>query len=211
MKNLVKISAAVLALSLCLCGCGKDKTPDPTEPDATEPAPTVTQEATPDAPEAPAPNNTQMLLSTADAVMELDTIKREHYDNGTYYYLDAAGNGVARCISSCYLSTIKDGETEEEYASRRAIGLSATMTPGKPYNLTVAHNEELSNALGYPVYLVSYYTGSDLKTVYWNVYLTRTENYSYQYAFSCTPEQADQLSDAMDNYFVTLKLAEMPA
>ena len=105
---------------------------------------------------------------------------------------------------------MKKGETEEEYAQRRAIGLSVTLSPGNPYNLTVGKSDELSEKLGHPVYLVSFLTGSDLNATCWTVYLTRTEHYSYQYAFAASSQTSLQLEDKMMEYFGTLKLDAMP-
>lgn len=197
----------LLALCLCFTACGgSPEQTSSTEPDQTVPTTAAQAEATPD--EA-IPHNTLMLFSHAEPVVDMESVKQEHYDNGTYYYMDASGDDAVRCISSCYLTTLKDGETEEDYATRRAIGLSTALTPGTPYDLTVSKNDALSDALGYPVYLVSYFTGGDLNTVCWTVYLTRTEHYSYQYAFAAEAKTSLQIEDRFMDYFCTLKLETM--
>ena len=150
-----------------------------------------------------------MLLSTADPIVDMEATKRQQYDNGSYYYMDTAGQNGMRCISSCYRTTLRADETEEEYAQRRAIGLSVALTPGNPYNLQVAKHDEFSNALGYPVYLVSFLTGSDPNASCWTVYLTHTEDYSYQYAFFAATQTSLELEDKMMEYFGTLKLEPM--
>jgi hypothetical protein len=151
-----------------------------------------------------------MLVTDAEPLADLEAVKREHYDNGSYYYMDVAGENALRCINSCYQTTLRDGETEEEYAQRRAIGLSVTLAPGNPYNLTVGKSDELSDALGYPVYLVSFLTGSDLSATCWTVYLTRTEHYSYQYAFAAASQTSLTMEDQIMDYFGTLKLSDLP-
>ena len=209
MKKLLTLIASVLVLCLCLAACGeKPETPPVLTPD--EPQILTPDEPTPQIPEGEIPFNTQMLLSDAEPLMDLEAAKRERYDNDTYYYMDVAGENALRCISSCYRTTIRDGETEEEYAQRRAIGMSVTLSPGNPYNLTVGHSEELSEALGHPVYLVSFLTGSDLNATCWTVYLTRTEHYSYQYAFAAASQTSLTLEEKIMDYFGTLKLDAMP-
>ncbi len=202
MKKLICLTSAALALTLSLTACGGNQTPPVTEPQPT----TVITGATMD--EA-TPVNSLMLLTTAKPVAELQGVKREHYENGGYYYLDIAEDLSVRCVSSCYSTSIKDGESEEEYAQRRAVGLSMSMTPGTPAEITAGMNDKLSAALGAPVYLVTYVTGSAEKPVRWTVYLTRDENFSFQYAF-CTSADADMENKIM-NYFHTLKLEKMPS
>lgn len=206
--NKYRIIALLLVLCLCMAGCGgNQETPNTQTPD--EP-----QVLTPDEPQATAPtgpvgHNTQMLLTDAKPLADLEAVKREHYDNGSYYYMDVAGENALRCINSCYQTTLRDGETEEEYAQRRAIGLSMTLAPGNPYNLTVGKSDQLSDALGYPVYLVSFLTGSDLNATCWTVYLTRTEHYSYQYAFAAASQTSITMEEQIMDYFATLKLADL--
>lgn len=216
MKKLFSVIALVLALCLCLAACGGQeettKTETPDEPQILTPdepqTPTVDEHHTP---AAPVGNNAVMLHSDAEPLADMEAAKRERYDNGSYYYMDVAGENALRAISSCYQTTLREGETEEEYAQRRAIGMSVTLTPGNPYNLTVGKSDDLSEKLGYPVYLVSFLTGSDLNATCWTVYLTRTEHYSYQYAFAASSQTSLTMEDKIMEYFGTLKLAPMPA
>ena len=208
MNKYLRYCALLLVLCLFLTACGgKTETPGNLTPD--EP-----QILTPDEPQEntnePAGNNTMMLTTDAEPLVEMEEVKRDHYDNGTYYYMDLAGENALRCINSSYLTSIREGETEEEYAQRRAIGMSMTLSPGNPYNLSVGQVDELSEALGYPVYLVTFLTGSDLNATCWTVYLTRTEHYSYQYAFAASSQTSLELEDEIVEYFRTLKLAPMP-
>lgn len=202
MKKLIGLTSAVLALTLSLSACGGNQNPQ-----VTEPTPTIVitgatmDEAT--------PKNSLMLLSNAKAVAELQGVKREHYENGGYYYLDLAEDKSVRCVSSCYITSIKEEESEEEYAQRRAVGLSMSMTPGTPTEVTCGMNDKLSAALGAPVYLVTYVTGNAENPVRWTVYLTRDKDFSFQYAF-CTSAEADMETKIMD-YFHTLKLETMPS
>jgi predicted small lipoprotein YifL len=205
MKKQLRLTALVLTLCLCLAACGggsKDpKTETPDEP----------QILTPDESRQETVNrNTQMLVTDAEPLADMEAAKRERYDNGSYYYMDVAGENALRCISSCYQNTIRDDETEEAYAERRAIGMSVALTPGNPYNLSVGKSEDLTKALGQPVYLVSFLTGSDLNATCWTVYLTRTESYSYQYAFAAASQTSITMEEDILDYFATLKLADMP-
>lgn len=217
MNKILKCLAFLLVLCLFFTACGKKtqqpqtQTPDepqtltPDEPQHNHP------EETPTAPEKGPVGNNAMFLTTDQAPLkEMTQVKRDHYDNGTYYYMDVAGENALRCINSSYQTTIREGETEEEYAQRRAIGMSVTLSPGNPYNLTVSQVDELSEALGYPVYLVTFLTGSDLNATCWTVYLTRTEYYSYQYAFAASAQTSLELEDEMIEYFRSLRLELMP-
>lgn len=208
MNKYLRYLALLTVLCLCLTACGgnsgEPKTETPDEP----------QILTPDEPreelsDDAIPHNAQMLKTDAAPLADMESVKREHYDNGTYYYMDVAGENALRCISSCYLTTLREEETEEEYAQRRAIGLSVTLSPGNPYNMTVGKSDDLSDALGYPVYLVSFLTGSDLNATCWTVYLTRTEHYSYQYALAAASQTSLTMEEQILEYFGTLKLEPM--
>ena len=153
--------------------------------------------------------NDLMLLSTADPVVKLQGVKREHYENGGYYYLDMTEDRSVRCVSSCYSTSIKEDETEEDYAQRRAVGMSMSLTPGTPTEITSAKNDELSGVLGDSVYVVTYRTGSEDAPVQWTVYLTRNEHYSFQYAFCTGADAEENLEEQIMNYFYTLKLETM--
>lgn len=209
MNKHLRYIALLLALCLFLAACGKNGDQPQTEtPD--EPQILTPDEPREEIPADPVGSNTMMLVTDAAPLAEMTQAKRERYDNGSYYYMDVAGENTLRCINSCYLTTIREGETEEEYAQRRAIGMAVTLSPGNPYNLMVGKSDELSDALGYPVYLVTFLTGSDLNAICWTVYLTRTEHYSYQYAFAAASQTSLELEDKLMEYFGTLKLEAMP-
>lgn len=210
MNKHLRSIALLLVLCLFLAACGK-KTEQPQTETPDEPQQVLTpDEPTATVPTGPVGNNAMMLVTDADPLVEMTQAKRDLYDNGSYYYMDVAGDNALRCINSCYQTTLREDETEEEYAQRRAIGMSKTMSPGNPYNLMVGKSDELSEALGYPVYLVTFLVGSDLDATCWTVYLTRTEYYSYQYAFAAASQTSLELEDKMMEYFGTLKLEAMP-
>ena len=208
MKKHLRLLAFLLVLCLLLAGCGnKVETPQSETPD--EPQSLTPDEPVKDTQEEPVGHNTMMLSTDAEPLVEMTQAKRDNYDNGSYYYMDVAGENALRCINSCYQTTIREDETEEEYAQRRAVGMSMTLTPGNPYNLSVGQVDELSEGLGYPVYLVTFLTGSDLSATCWTVYLTRTEHYSYQFAFAADSQTSLSLEDEIVEYFRTLKLVPM--
>lgn len=218
MNKILKCLAFVLVLCLFFTACGKKtdqaqtQTPDEAQTLTPDEAGHNHQEEIVTTPTTTAPvgNNAMFLTTDKAPLKEMTQVKRDHYDNGTYYYMDVAGENALRCINSSYQTTIREGETEEEYAQRRAIGMSVTMSPGNPYNLSVAKVDELSEALGYPVYLVTFLTGSDLNATCWTIYLTRTEYYSYQYAFAANAQTSLELEDEITEYFRSLRLELMP-
>lgn len=214
MRKRYAIIACSLALCLGLSGCSNDvdsaATTDPSAAVDTQPSEEITVDVEQTVPTTEAaPNNTESLQSTAELKIELVEEKRGYYDNGTYYHTDTATDGSVRRIHSCYLNTIRENEAEDEYVRRRALGLAAPIAPGTPYDLHIQYNEEMSKSLGYPVYLAGYFTGSDDTARSWLIYLTRTEHYSYQYAFIATPEVGKTNEQIFMDYFKTLQLKPM--
>ena len=206
MKKRYALAACGLTLCLVLTACGGSE-------DVPTTAPTVSESTAPQAPTdgiqpetQPAPDNAEWLISSAEPVVELTEEKRSKYDNGTYYYTDITQDGKIRHIQSCYLNTIRENEPEDDYVRRRALGLAASIAPGTPYDVHIEYKEELSKALGYPVYLAGYFTGSDENARCWLIYLTRTEHYSYQYAFVSEPETGILYEPKFIEYFKTLSL-----
>lgn len=214
MKKRYAVIACTLALCLGLSACGgeedtgasKETAPSTESQTETTPVQELTTQST-----EPAPFNTEALQSTADLGVELLEEKRSHFDNGTYYFTDTTEDGTIRRIHSCYLNTIRENEAEDDYVRRRALGLAASIAPGTPYDIRIAYNEELSKALGYPVYLAGYFTGSDKDARCWLIYLTRTEHYSYQYAFISEPQVGIEKEQDFIDYFKTLQLEQMAA
>jgi hypothetical protein len=209
MKKRYILAACGLALCLGLTACGGSNEVPTT-------APTATQSTAPQAPTdgpqqetQPIPNNTEWLTNSAEPVVEMKEEKRGNYDNGTFYYTDVTEDGKIRRIHSCYVNTIRENEPEDEYVRRRALGLAASIAPGTPYDIHITYNEELSEALGYPVYLAGYFTGSDDSAKCWLIYLTRTEHYSYQYAFVSEPETGILYEPKFVDYFKTMALEPM--
>ena len=108
MKKYLRYFALLLTLCLFLTACGGGDTGHSEVETPDEP----TQMETPDEPttgtkDQEIPNNVQMLLSTAEPLMDMEATKRENYGNGSYYYMDVAGDNALRCINSCYQTTIR--------------------------------------------------------------------------------------------------------
>lgn len=208
------VAGAVLCLGLAACGEGE---PAPTEQVISTPVmttapvtePTTAPQGQSDSTTERAPDNTLMLTSTTEIPVSLSPVKRDVYDNGSYYYSDISEDGSFRTINSCYVTTIREGESEEDYATRRALGMSATITPGVPYQMTVVREQALSDAMGCDVYLVNYFTGSDDEAVSWTVYLMRNEQYSYQYAFATGAIDGLEMEKTFVDFFAGLKLEQM--
>ncbi len=210
MKKTLALLAAGLTLCLSLAAC----TAEPEE--TTAPPETTTQPITVPHDQSPTtgdslPDNTLMLAATEEPGAELQPVRRQIYGNGSYSFADATADGSIRTFSTCYVTNIKEGETEEDYASRRALAMATELTPGTPYQAMVTANEELSEALGYPVYLVGYFTGSEPEATYWLVYLTRTEHYSYQFAFTAGAQHGMELEDTLIEHMASFELKPLEA
>ena len=137
------------------------------------------------------------------------SILNEKYEDGTHRYDDMLEDGMSCIVDYCYVNPEDLPDTPEAYATLAAEKL----TDGGIYNiLSVYQDDDYTESLSYPVYIVSFTSGNNEDTNFWLAFMVIRDGYTYLYApsVSCnadyTAEELGQdlfprlfFSDSMDN------------
>ena len=137
------------------------------------------------------------------------SILNENYEDGTHRYDDMLEDGMSCIVDYCYVNPEDLPDTPEAYATLAAEKL----TDGGIYNiLSVYQDDDYTESLSYPVYIVSFTSGNNEDTNFWLAFMVIRDGYTYLYApsVSCnadyTAEELGQdlfprlfFSDSMDN------------
>ena len=102
--------------------------------------------------------------------------------------------------------SLRTDETVEEYAEYAAQFAALDTGEGEPYNVTCFQDEDYTQNLSYPVYIVWYTTGSGEDQREWMVYTVDTDDYTYLYAFGTIADEADDMQDVFYNICDQLEL-----
>ena len=123
----------------------------------------------------------------------------ENGAGGSYYYQDLLQDDYMGLINCAYAGTTGDGESPEEHAEKSVARLTGNKT--KPQDLSVEKNSGYSEALGCPVYILTYTTGRNEDTSVWKVFMTEADGYTYLYAFSVWADAYADREDTIDEVF----------
>ena len=208
MKRIALLLAAALVFSLT--GCSGPETADKTMD--TEPA--GTYEVIP-----PEDGRGDLIPASSDIVSipvlvggglpftSMENLMNENYEDGTYTYEDMTQDGSVLVVDMAFQS-LRSDETVEEYAEYAAQFAALDTGEGEPRDVTCFQDEDYTQNLSYPVYIVWYTTGSGEDQREWMVYTVDTEDYTYLYAFGTIADEADEMQDVFYNICGNLELVD---
>ena len=208
MKRIALLLAAALVFSLT--GCSSSETAGKTMD--TEPA--GTYEVIP-----PEDGRGDLLPASSDVVSipvlvggglpftSMENLMNENYEDGTYTYEDMTQDGSVLVVDMAFPS-LRTDETAEEYAEYAAQFAALDTGEGEPRDVTCFQDEDYTQNLSYPVYIVWYTTGSGEDQREWMVYTVDTEDYTYLYAFGTIADEADEMQEVFYNICGNLELVD---
>lgn len=220
------ILTVALAMSL-LTACGaKETAPASSAPAAEKPTTSQAQPAdqsattstqTPAQTEAPTQEPAQqkdqtaakqipVLMGGALPFTNMQNLKTENYDDGGYYYEDMTQDSATVIINTAYPTTQAEGQSAEDYAVATATALAQS---DDCQVKSCEQNSEYTAALSYPVYVVTFTSGSNEDARMWTVFMTATDTDTYLYAFSSTLDAADELAQTYQDVFSNLHLEDV--
>ena len=208
MKRIALLLAAALVFSLT--GCSSPETAGKTMD--TEPA--GTYEVIP-----PEDGRGDLIPASSDIVSipvlvggglpftSMENLMNENYEDGTYTYEDMTQDGSVLVVDMAFQS-LRSDETVEEYAEYAAQFAALDTGEGEPRDVTCFQDEDYTQNLSYPVYIVWYTTGSGEDQREWMVYTVDTEDYTYLYAFGTIADEADEMQEVFYNICGNLELVD---
>lgn len=137
----------------------------------------------------------------------MENLMNENYEDGTYTYEDMTQDGSVLVVDMAFQS-LRTNETAEEYAEYAARFACSGYRRREPRDVTCFQDEDYTQNLSYPVYIVWYTTGSGEDQREWMVYTVDTDDYTYLYAFGTIADEADDMQDVFYNICDHLELVD---
>ena len=208
MKRIALLLAAALVFSLT--GCSGPETADKTMD--TEPAGTYEVISPEDGRGDRIPASSDVvsipvLVGGGLPFTGMENLMNENYEDGTYTYEDMTQDGSVLVVDMAFQS-LRTDETVEEYAEYAAQFAALDTGEGEPRDVTCFQDEDYTQNLSYPVYIVWYTTGSGEDQREWMVYTVDTEDYTYLYAFGTIADEADEMQEVFYNICGNLELVD---
>ena len=148
-----------------------------------------------------------MLVGGGLPFTSMENLMNENYEDGTYTYEDMTQDGSVLVVDMAFQS-LRTNETAEEYAEYAARFAALDTGEGEPRDVTCFQDEDYTQNLSYPVYIVWYTTGSGEDQREWMVYTVDTDDYTYLYAFGTIADEANDMQDVFYNICDHLELVD---
>ena len=147
-----------------------------------------------------------VLMGGALPFTNMENLQTINHDDGTYYYADGTENEQIRVMNAVQRSNFMyDLQTLDDYLTACALSFGGELT----YELhTVEENEEYSEKMNYPVYIVTYTAGKNERAREWIVFAMDTDRYTYLYGIGAVPDAADDMKSVYEDIFAGLYLSD---
>lgn len=137
---------------------------------------------------------------------DMRNLRADNIEDGTYHYEDITEDGQIIVVNAAEQSRfVPDVQDLGDYLSACALSLGDTDTCEL---LSAEENEEYSQNLSYPVYIVKYTTGEGEDTRKWTVFAADTDVCTYLYGFCEAPGAAEDMDDIYQSIFARLYLSD---
>ncbi len=136
----------------------------------------------------------------------MQNLRTENNEDGTYRYEDFTQDGQILVVNTVEPTRfVPEVQDLEDYLIACAFALSDTDT----YELLSAEeNEEYTENLTYPVYIVTYIAGENEDTRKWTVFAMDTDRYTYLYGFCEAVDTEEDMDEIYQSIFSQLYLSD---
>ncbi|MBQ7583157.1 MAG: hypothetical protein IJT24_00980 [Lachnospiraceae bacterium] len=217
LKKSILALTVCLAMSAMLCACGTrepaaDAATEPAADTAADPAADTAAEAEPTeaATEAAVTadelgnGQTNTLAVKGPTFTGMTNIVKENNDDGTYHYEDMTEDGITTIINLCTMNYQDDGQDPDAYAE-----LYCCSQVDNDAKITASWNDgELSAALTYPAYRVTWESGSNEDTTYSTGVVIMTDWFTYFYGYKCPIDYYEENESFYEEGFNSLELID---
>lgn len=145
-----------------------------------------------------------VLMGGALPFSNMETLKSESSEDGTYYHADVTEDGQIMVVNTALLRDWGDDvQSVEDYLTACAVSLGETDS----YELqSVEQNDEYTQKMTYPVYIVTYTASESENVREWIVYAMDTDTHTYLYGFCAAPDAAEEMTSVSRDIFSGLYL-----
>ncbi|MGN0665284.1 MAG: hypothetical protein ACI4KF_02025 [Huintestinicola sp.] len=151
-------------------------------------------------------NMVPVLIGGALPFTNMENLRTENYEDGTYYYADVTEDGMIRVVNTVWSSYIDyDFQTVENYLTNCAAALAEA---DSCLLHSVEQNEEYTMNMSYPVYVVKYNAGDNEDECEWIVFAMVTDSHTYLYGICASLDEADFLETIYQDIFAGLYLSD---
>lgn len=112
---------------------------------------------------------------------ELTMLEDENYDDGTYFYQDMTEDGITIITNMSYPNSQRDGQEMDAYAEN----LVCAQVDNDAVITETVEDPELAAKLTYPVYKISWESGSNEDTRQAVGVVVLTDNTTFYFGYSC--------------------------
>lgn len=141
-------------------------------------------------------------LTCSNGPEEGDILENHHSSDGSHSYIAMQADGSGKVFNISMVNTPESDDQEIEEFLEFAAGYVAD---GDVKNYTVTQNKTYSKNLSYPVYIVSWTSGSNEDTTSWYMYSVITDTNSCYYGLSF-PEYETEAEKKATEYFDNVTL-----
>lgn len=147
-----------------------------------------------------------VLMGGALTFTNMQNLRTENNEDGTYRYEDFTQDGQILVVNTVEPTRfVPEVQDLEDYLTACAFALSDTDT----YELLSAEeNEEYTENLTYPVYIVTYTAGENEDTRKWTVFAMDTDRYTYLYGFCEAVDTEEDMDEIYQSIFSQLYLSD---
>ncbi len=134
----------------------------------------------------------------------ITTLREDNYDDGTYYYEDMTDDGLTVITNMSYPNSQRDGQDMDAYAEN----IVCAQVDNDAVITETVEDEELAAKLSYPVYKISWESGSNEDTRQAVGVVVLTDYTTFYYGYSCPIDYFEENADFYDEELEDIELIE---
>lgn len=134
----------------------------------------------------------------------MTNIREDNYDDGTYYYEDMTEDAITVITNMCYPNSQRDGQAMDAYAEN----IVCAQVDNDAVITETVEDSELAAKLSYPVYKISYESGSNEDTRQAVGVVVLTDFYTFYYGYSCPIDYFEENADFYEGELKDVELME---
>ncbi len=134
----------------------------------------------------------------------LTSLREDDYSDGSYFYEDMTDDGITIITNMCYPNSQRDGQAPDAYAEN----LVCAQVDNDAVIDKSAEDPKLSEKLTYPVYRISWESGSNEDTKQAIGVVVLTDNYTFYFGYKCPIDYFEENADFYDEELEDIDLVD---